>query len=58
MNQLKSVQGEVNSLREDNIKLYQKIRYLQSYSYISKQRGSEVRTNVTLHIVCNSILLL
>lgn len=30
--QLADVQEEINSLRSDNLKLYQKIRYLSSYN--------------------------
>jgi homeobox protein cut-like len=33
---------EILSLREDNIKLYEKIKYLQSYS----SRGNKVHSNV------------
>jgi len=43
MNQIKSLQADSRALRDDNVKLYQKIKYLQSYGNIAKERGNDVR---------------
>jgi len=45
LQRLESKNGEINALRNDNIKLYEKIKYLQSYGSFSQGRGSDLEAN-------------
>lgn len=48
--QIESARSELQNLRADNVKLYEKIRYLQSYGDISRKGGlTDIEKQATTH---------